>query len=187
MPFGFMPCWSFKPERANSVRRLSPVSKACHQWWMAALGGGSDGSSQNKLAGRLNPAKMEACSTYFLCCLGGRRGDGAERVFGFSRLAVASETGLRRQIRSACSCSYTSSSSVTFCSRATAPSGARGFRQLCAGIICTVNDLSGRKAALWSSGALWRRLISFLPAMVPKGRQFAFGSAFVSSSPGAYW
>lgn len=110
---------------------------------------------------------------------GGREADG-EFISGLLNSAVALETGLRRWIRSTCSCSATSLSSMMLCSGATAPSGALGRQWSMACLACFILDRSGRTAALQSSDVIIRRLLFFLRAMMPKERQIGLGSASVS-------
>lgn len=185
--YGIMPSLSSPSASSSSVRWSPSTPQVSYPWRMAAAGGGLGLCSSNKLEGRLIHEKLVAISSLFLCCRGGRREVVGEFVRNFFRSVVASETGLWRRIRGKYSCPVLCSSSATFCGEATVPSSVLALRWLAAGLDRSVADCSGRRAALWSSSALWRRLISFLPAMVPTGRHFAFGSAFVSSSTGACW
>lgn len=183
MAFGVMPCRSFTPTPASGGRRWPPPQLRVLPWRMK-LGVGCRRSSPNKLAA----APIRAFASY-PSFYPSRRGDGEGEDDG-SELSLAiwcgfaSETGLWRWIWRAYSCSFSSTFSTTSCSGATAPSGGLRLRKLAAGLDCYVADLSGRRAANRSSGDSMRRLLTFLPAVMPKGRQFGLGLASVSSLSG---
>jgi hypothetical protein len=181
--YGAMPFLSLSLAHASRARRPPSAPPVGCPWRMAAQGSGSGYSSLNKLVWQLIWARLEVVSHGFF----GYRGDGRKAtevlVPNLFKSVVASETGLRYRIGSKCSsCSWCLSSS-TRSGEALAPTEAMGLRCSAAGFLRLVVDCSGRRAASWSSGD-WRRLLIFLPAKMPKGRQFRSGLAFASSFSG---
>jgi hypothetical protein len=160
-----MPFLSSSSTPASRVRRPPSCPPAGCPWWTVAVGVGSGKSSLNKLVWQLIWVRMVVVSHGFFA----HGGCGSKVVVVFVpclfKSTVVSETGFRLWIWRDCSCS-------SWCIFST--------------MLCFVVDLSGRKAALASSG-VWRRLLKFLLAMMPNGRQVGNSLVFVSSFSGECW
>lgn len=181
-----MPELSTPPALASCARWPLSTSQACLPWWKAAIGGGSGVCSWNKLEWRQVPMSSTVDFLCFLSRCGGGREADSESAVGLRGPVVASETRFRRWIGGACSCSSMCLSSSASCNEATAHFGALRRRQFAAGLDCYADDLSGRRAANRSSGDS-SRLLLFLPAMMPYGRQFSGDDPTSASSSTSWW
>lgn len=162
--FGDMPFLSSSPALASRARRPSFAPSVRCPWRM---GTGSGSSSLNKLVWLLIWEWLVVISHSFLGCHGGGREAVEVLVPNLFKSAVASETGLRLWTRRKCSCPKMCISSSTRSGEAS-------------GFLHPVVDRSGRRAAYSSSG-VWCRLLIFLLAMMPNGRQFDNGLVFAFS------
>lgn len=89
MVFGVMPDWSFS-RRLSCVGWLPFTSSGCLPWGRTAAGGGSSGSSTNKLLWQPNLVESGASSFPLRHCGGGRK---YRAGFGFSLCKSGVPTG----------------------------------------------------------------------------------------------
>jgi hypothetical protein len=182
---------SFSSAHPSGVRTGPASSPGWCPWRAAAIGGGSGGSSANKLAAALDRAEAEAASfSCFLC----RRGDGWEIGMGIQQglafwCSCVSEKAFRCWIWSICRySSLGTSSAATFWRPPLLSAFFEARRAGGCGAVSPLNPLvEGRRLGVLALSLGCQLHSLFLPAMEPDGRQVHFSLASASPLIHSIW
>jgi hypothetical protein len=192
--FGLVLVSSSFQTSASGVRTWPSPASGWDPWWMQAMEGGSGRSLANKLAAGPDRAGIASSPLSPSHCGDGWRLGGRIRCGSSIWCRLASEKGSRRWIWSTSSCRCSSLSSFSTATKLWRPLVFPAFFldgsgvSSCGAAAPSILLAEGRHIGVLAPLLGCRLQFLFLPAKVPKGRQFDFSStSAVSLLCGSWW